>query len=81
MGRVADPISLSFLLTPCASGPKGGLAIAEALAGAIVPSGRLPYKYVLVRWFLRLLCDAERGVRLSAGVPWSTAYTWLAHHL
>lgn len=26
-------------------GPKGGLAIAEALSGALVPSGRLPFNY------------------------------------
>lgn len=27
------------------TGPKGGLAIAEVLSGAVVPSGRLPYNY------------------------------------
>ena len=33
---------LLFLLV--LTGPKGGLAIAEALAGVLVPSGRLPFK-------------------------------------
>lgn len=27
------------------TGPKGGLAVAEVLAGAVVPSGRLPFTY------------------------------------
>jgi hypothetical protein len=49
--QVTDPLVFNLCTYP--AGPKGGLAIAEALAGAIVPSGRLPYKYVSL-WFVFL---------------------------